>query len=117
MNTISIVSALIVGVVFVVSGIAKVLAVPVMRAAAAHHGLTVAQYRIVGALELAGVVGLIAGFALPPLGIAAAIGLILLLLGAAAAHLKERDPLPRVLFPLLVAGITAVYLVTIYRTW
>ena len=31
MNTISIVSALIVGVVFVVSGIAKVLAVPVMR--------------------------------------------------------------------------------------
>ena len=62
-------------------------------------------------------VGVIAGFALPPLGIAAAIGLILLLLGAAAAHLKERDPLPRVLFPLLVAGITAVYLVTIYRTW
>ncbi len=113
MNTISIVSAFIVGVIFVASGIAKVLAVPVMRAAAAHHGLTVTQYRIVGALELAGVVGLIAGFAFRPLGIAAAIGLILLLLGAAAAHLKEHDPLPRILFPLLVAGITAAYLVTI----
>jgi uncharacterized membrane protein HdeD (DUF308 family) len=112
-NTISIVSALIVGVALVVSGIAKVLAMPVMRAAAAHHGLTVTQYRIVGALELAGVVGLIAGFALSPLGIAAAIGIILLMLGAAAAHLKERDPLPRVLFPLLVAGIAAAYLVTI----
>ena len=117
MNTISIVSALIVGVVCVVSGTAKVLAVPMMRAAAAHHGLTVAQYRIVGALELAGVVGLIAGFAFPPVGIAAAIGLILLLLGAAGAHLKERDPLPRVLFPLLVAGIAAAYLVTIDRSW
>ena len=68
-----------------------------MRAAAAHHGLTVGQYRIVGAVELAGAVGVIAGFAFPPVGIAAAIGPILLLLGAAAAHLRERDPLPRVL--------------------
>jgi DoxX-like family len=41
-----------------------------------------------GALKAAGVLGLLAGFAVPPLGVAAAIGLVLFFIGAVGAHLR-----------------------------
>ena len=42
-------------------GAAKILAVPPMRAAAAHVGFSVAAYRRIGVLEVAGAVGLLVG--------------------------------------------------------
>jgi uncharacterized membrane protein YphA (DoxX/SURF4 family) len=48
-------------------------------------------FRVIGALEIAGAVGLVAGLAVPVLGIAAAIGLALLLIGAVAAHARIDD--------------------------
>ncbi|MEH1129690.1 DoxX family protein [Micromonospora sp. CPCC 206061] len=98
---------------FGVLGTAKLAAIPAMRSAARHLGFSVGQYRMIGALELAGVAGLALGFTVTPIGVAAATGLTLLMLGAAAAHLRNRDPLPRVLLPLLVAATTATYLLTL----
>ncbi|MCC2032616.1 DoxX family protein [Microbacterium allomyrinae] len=44
-----------------------------------------------GALQLAAAVGLVVGIWLPPIGIAAAIGLILYFAGAIVAHIRARD--------------------------
>jgi hypothetical protein len=110
---VTIVLAVAVIVIFALAGIAKVAAVPPMRAAANHLGFTVAQYRVIGALEVAGAVGVAAGPAMPLLGIAAAVGLILLLLGAVVAHVAKRDRPLRILFPAAIAGIVIAYLVAV----
>ena len=102
--------AIALAVVFGVLGVAKLAAVPPMRTAAGHLGFTVGQYRVLGALELAGAVGVLVGLVWTPIGVAAAIGLGLLLLGAAAAHVAHRDPFPRVAVPLLVAAAGGAYL-------
>ena len=100
--------AVVLAVVFGVTGIAKLAAVPVMRTAAHHLGFRVGQYRIIGALELAGAIGLLVGLAVPALGVAAAIGLGLLLIGAAAAHVRNHDPASRVAVPLVLVALVAV---------
>jgi hypothetical membrane protein len=43
-----------------------------------------------GALKAAGALGLLAGFAVPRLGTAAAVGLVLFFVGAVGAHLRAR---------------------------
>lgn len=45
-----------------------------------------------GALLAAAALGLLVGLAVPPLGVAAATGLVLYFLGALAAHARARDP-------------------------
>jgi len=100
--------AVVLAVVFGVTGVAKIVAAPVMRTAARHLGFTVGQYRIIGVLELAGALGLVVGLAVPGLGVAAAVGLGLLLIGAAAAHVRKHDAAARVAVPLvLVAAVAA----------
>ena len=44
-----------------------------------------------GALLASGAIGLLAGFAIPPIGIAAAIGLVLYFVCALIAHIRVRD--------------------------
>jgi uncharacterized membrane protein YphA (DoxX/SURF4 family) len=48
-------------------------------------------WRVVGALEVAGALGLVAGFVVPALGIAAASGLALLMVGGIGAHARAKD--------------------------
>lgn len=45
---------IVLAVLFAVLGIAKLASVPAMRAAATHLGYTTDQYRVIGALEIAG---------------------------------------------------------------
>ena len=47
---------------------------------------------VLAALELAGAAGLLIGLLWAPLGIAAAIGVVLYFVGAVLAHLRKRDP-------------------------
>jgi hypothetical protein len=95
--------------VFTVLGVAKLAAVPPMRQAAEHLGLSVVQYRAIGALELAGSAGVALGLITAPIGIAAAIGLGLLMLGAAGAHAAHRDGIGRMAVPLVTAGVAVAY--------
>ena len=101
--------AVVLAVVFGVAGIAKIGGAPVMRTAARHLGFSVDQYRVIGALELAGAIGLLVGLVVPAIGVAAAIGLGLLLIGAGIAHLVHRDGASRVAVPLLLVAVVAAY--------
>ena len=101
--------AVVLAAVFGVAGIAKIGGAPVMRTAARHLGFSVGQCRVIGALELAGAIGLLGGLAVPALGVAAAIGLGLLLIGAGAAHLAHRDGASRVAVPLVLVAVVAAY--------
>lgn len=96
--------------VFGLLGAAKVAAVSPMPAKAAHLGFTVDQYRGIGALELAGVAGLLLGRLWPPLTLAACAGLIALLLGAARAHISHHDGPREVVVPLAVGSLIGLYL-------
>ena len=83
--------AALVAVTFLALGAAKILALAPMRAPAAHAGFSVAAYRAIGALEVAGAVGVALGPVAPPLGALAGAGLLLLLAGAVVAHLRNGD--------------------------
>lgn len=96
--------------VFGLLGAAKVAAVSPMPAKAAHLGFTVDQYRAIGALELAGVVGLLIGRTWHPLTVAAGAGLIVLLLGAAWSHISHHDEPRDVAVPLVVAAAIGLYI-------
>jgi len=104
--------AVVLSLVFLPLGLAKLAAAPFMRQAAAHIGMSVRLYRVVGALEVAGVVGVLAGLAWTPLGVAAATGLTLLTVAAAVAHLRHGDPLPRAVPAAVVALISLTYAAT-----
>lgn len=56
-----------------------------------HLGVKPVQWRLIGLLELAGVAGVLVGLAWPPIGVAAAIGLTLLVLGAIVFHVRASD--------------------------
>jgi len=101
--------AVVLAVVFGAAGIAKIGGAPVMRTAARHLGFSVGLYRVIGVLELAGLVGLLIGLAVPAIGVAAAIGLGLLLIGAGTPHLVNRDGASRVAVPLVLVAVVAAY--------
>lgn len=99
--------------IFAALGIAKLVPVMAMRNAAAHLGYSTGQYRAIGALELAAALGAAVGLAAHWIGIAAAIGLILLMLGAARAHIANRDGVAQIAVPLVVGALAAAFLVSL----
>jgi hypothetical protein len=56
-----------------------------------HLGVKPMQWRVIGLLELAGVVGVLAGLRWAPIGVAAAVGLALLSVGAITFHVRAAD--------------------------
>jgi uncharacterized membrane protein YphA (DoxX/SURF4 family) len=76
--------------IFSALGTAKILALQPMRELAAEAGLSVAAYRRIGLLEVAGAVGLLIGLVQPLIGVLAGAGLLLLLGGAVVVHLRRK---------------------------
>ena len=103
--------ALVLALFFGALGTAKVRAVPAMRARAAHSGLSVDTYRGIGVLELAGSAGLLVGLGVAVLGRLAAVGLLLLLAGALATHLRNHDAPRHMAAAIVAAVLVAAYLV------
>jgi uncharacterized membrane protein YphA (DoxX/SURF4 family) len=93
--------------VLVATGGAKVAAVPDMRQRADHLGFDVRTFGAIGVLELAGVVGLVVGLFVPLLGLVAAVCLAALMAGAVVAHLRAGDRLAAAA-PAVVVGALAV---------
>jgi hypothetical protein len=88
----------------------KLLAHSQMQAAAAHFGIPWSQYRLIGVAELAAAAGVLAGLAIPALGVAAAVGMTVLLGIALLAHRQAADT-PKDAIPAFVAlGLSVVYL-------
>ena len=73
------------------AGLIKVVGLRQSLAIRDHLGVKPGQWRLVGLLELAGVAGVLVGLVWPPIGIAAAIGLALLVLGAIVFHVRASD--------------------------
>jgi hypothetical protein len=73
------------------AGLIKVAGVRQSLTIRDHLGLNPVQWRMIGSLELAAVAGVLAGLKWPPLGVAAAIGSALLLLGAIGFHARASD--------------------------
>jgi uncharacterized membrane protein len=107
MTTAHLTLAVALSLIFFSFGTAKIAAAPFMRQAAAHLGLSLTLYRVIGALEIAGAAGLLLGLASAPLGVAAAAGLALLMTAAAVVHLRHGDPPARAL-PAAVLALTAM---------
>jgi uncharacterized membrane protein HdeD (DUF308 family) len=101
---------------YVLPGSAKLLAHPKMRHAAAHFGIPWSRYRLLGVAELAAAVGVLMGIRWPSLGVAAAIGMVLLLVGALLTHRRAGDRVKEAASALLVLLSTVAYLaVTLTR--
>ncbi|WP_410659753.1 DoxX family protein [Amycolatopsis sp. lyj-112] len=77
--------------IFAPLGVAKILRQPSLVSRTERLGFSVREIQGIGALEVAGATGLVAGFFWRPIGIAAAIGLVALLIGAAVSHLRAGD--------------------------
>lgn len=87
----STISAATLGAVLAAAGAAKVTAIPQMRDRADHLGYSVTAYRLIGATEIVAVLGLVAGVSRPRLGLSAATGIGVLMLGAVASHRRAGD--------------------------
>jgi DoxX-like family len=91
MDTATVIVTLLLAALFTFSASIKLIGVARSLAIRDHLGVKPLQWRLIGALELAGVAGVLVGLAWPPIGIAAAIGLALLSIGALAFHLRASD--------------------------
>jgi hypothetical protein len=91
MDTATVIVTLLLAALFTFAASIKLLGVPQSLAIRDHLGVSPLRWRLIGTLELAGVAGVLIGLAWPPLGIAAAIGLALLSIGALAFHIKASD--------------------------
>ena len=73
------------------TGGAKLVGMPVMRRNAAHLGFSWPAYQRIGALEVAGALGVLVGLVVPLLGAVSAGCLAVLLAIATALHLRNGD--------------------------
>jgi len=92
------------------SGGSKLARRPALMKGMAAVGVPDDRVWMLAVLEIAGAAGLVAGLFWWPIGVAAAIGVVLYFVGAIGAHLRKRDPgfvPPSVI---LVVAITALVL-------
>ena len=89
---------------------AKLLSHPKMRHAAAYFGIPWSRYQLIGVAELAAAGSVMAGLWWHALGLAAAAGMALLLLGAVSTHRRAADGGKEMAPALLALAITIAYL-------
>jgi DoxX-like family len=73
------------------AGVIKLAGVRQSLAIRDHLEVNPVQWRLIGSLELAGVAGVLVGLTWWPIGVAAAIGLTLLIVGAIVIHVRASD--------------------------
>lgn len=98
---------------FLSFGAAKLAAVASMRTRAEHLGYSAAIYRGIGALEITAAGGVLLGLARPSIGVAAGAGLVLLMAGAVASHLRTGDSTAEIAPAVATALVAAAYVVTL----
>jgi len=98
------------GVACLVPATAKLRSHPKMLASASHFGIPWARYRLVGFAEIAAATGVLIGLFWAALGLAAASGMALLLVGALAAHRRAGDGLKHAAPAVVALAISLAYL-------
>ena len=112
---VTIVLALVLAAAVLGAGVAKLAGAAAMRQVASHLGFSWPAYRRIGVLEVAGAAGVVAGIVVPLLGALAAGCLAVLLVLAAAAHLRRGDRLPEAAPAAALAALAAVVAVLMVR--
>jgi uncharacterized membrane protein YphA (DoxX/SURF4 family) len=108
-----IVLSLLLAAVCLIPAAAKLAGHPKMRHAATHFGIAWPRYRLIGVAELAAAVGVLIGLFWRPLGLLAAAGMILLLVGALVTHRRARDSVREALPAVVALAITTAYLAVV----
>ncbi|MGW5517565.1 DoxX family protein [Nocardia africana] len=98
---------------FLSLGTAKVAAVASMRERAAHLGYSTTAYRGIDAVELVAAGGVLLGPVRPAIGRAAGAGLVLLMAGAIASHLRNGDGTTDIAPAAGTALVAAAYVATL----
>lgn len=81
-----------------------------MRTAAEHFGIPWNRYRVIGILEAAASVGVLGGIYWRPIGLAAVVGMITLLIAALIIHRRAHDNLGESASGLVYLVTSAFYL-------
>ena len=95
----------------------KLLGHPKMRQSAEHFGILWPRYRLIGVAELAAAAGILIGLWWHPLGLAAAAGMALLLIGALVTHRRAADGAKEMAPALVALAITLAYLAIALISW
>ena len=103
----TVIVTVVLAILFTFSSSIKLLGAPQSLAIRDHLGITPVRWRVIGLLELAGVIGVLAGLAWAPIGVAAEIGLALLSVGAVAFHVRASDGFAKTA-PAVIAILLAV---------
>jgi uncharacterized membrane protein YphA (DoxX/SURF4 family) len=96
------------------SAVGKLRKVPQVVDTMTSVGVSGSQMRILAVLEIAGGVGLLVGFAVPAIGVAAAIGLTMYFIGAVIAHVSVNDKIPAYAPAIFLAAVSASTAYLIY---
>src|SRR4051794_21961136 len=107
MFVITIILAVLLALGFAASGMQKLTGAKMMVDGAAHLGIPYSRYRLIGVLEILAAIALIIGLWVAPLGIAAGVGLVLLMLGAVIFHIRAGDKIKE-FGPALLLGVLAL---------
>ncbi|MFE5286028.1 DoxX family protein [Nocardia sp. NPDC056611] len=116
MKVVSIVLAGLLTAEFLSFGAAKLAAVASMRKRAADLGYSTTAYRGIGAVEIVAAGGVLAGLTQPSIGMAAGAGLMLLMTGAVASHLRNGDGAVEIAPAAGSALVAAAYIATLVGT-
>lgn len=107
----TVILAIALALLFLAAGIPKIASVPKARAQGEHVGIAPGPYRVVGALEALGAIGIVVGLWVSWLGVAAGIGLVLFMIGAVIAHVRIKDPVKETAPAVVVLVVTVAYVV------
>jgi uncharacterized membrane protein YphA (DoxX/SURF4 family) len=107
MFVVTIILAVLLALGYGMAGTQKITGAKMMMDSADHLGVPRPRYKVIGALELLAAIGLLVGLAWWPLGVAAGIGLVLLMIGAVTFHLRAGDKIGQ-FGPAAALGVVAL---------
>jgi len=114
----TVVLAVVLGAGFIAFGSGKLAGVAPMEEARQHLGLATGLFKMIGALEVLGGIGVLLGLLepLPLIGMLAAIGLIGMTIGAARYHQLAGDKMKEWLPAVAMGSIAIIYIILRFAT-
>ncbi|MGH3381916.1 MAG: DoxX family protein [Actinoallomurus sp.] len=107
MFIVTIVLAVLLALVYAAGGLQKVTGSESGLKNADHVGVSHGLWKGIGGLEILAAIGLLVGLAVWPLGVAAGIGLVLLMAGAVVFHIRAGDN-AKLFGPAVILGLLAL---------
>jgi uncharacterized membrane protein YphA (DoxX/SURF4 family) len=91
MFVVTLILAILLALAFGAAGAQKLAGAKMAVETSGHLNIALSRYRLIGVPEILGAIGLLVGLAVWPLGVAAAAGLVVLMIGAVIAHVRVGD--------------------------